>query len=98
MIIMICVGCATIVGALVVVAYRAIMLFKSAKRAGISSMGEAQALVRRSQNLVPRLRETAASQKELAERLESLSATKEQWNYLMHQLDEATGHISKLKS
>jgi hypothetical protein len=40
----------------------------------------------------------AERQKDVAERLERLSATSKQFAYLKESLDDATGHISSLKS
>ena len=98
MVIMICVGCALILAGLATVGYRAVKLARAAKSAGFSSTEELQAVIRRSRDLAPRMEEVAAKQQLVAERLQSLSATIGDLNYLKDQLDQATGHLSKLKS
>jgi hypothetical protein len=98
MIVMICVGCAAIIAGLTGLGIQAFRLAKNARKAGLTNIGQIQAVVRRGQALVPRVEEFSAKQKELAERLEHLSATSEQLNYLVDSLDEATSRVSKLKS
>jgi phosphopantothenate synthetase len=98
MIVMICVGCAAIVAGLAALGIQAFRLARTARDAGLSSMAQVQAVIRRGQQLVPRIQEFGEKQKEMAERLEHLSATSRQLNYLKESLDEATGHISGLKS
>jgi hypothetical protein len=98
MIIMICVGCALIVAGLVVLGYRAARLARTARDAGLSSMDQVQAVMRRGQDLVPRLQELEIGQRVVAERLRSLSATTAELSYLKDEIDRATGHLSKLKS
>ena len=98
MIVMICVGCAAIIAGLAALGIQAYRLAKNARRAGLASIGQAQAVVRRGEQLVPRIQEFGEKQKELAERLEHLSATSRQLNYLKDSLDDATGHLSSLKS
>lgn len=98
MIIMICVGCALILAGLAVLGYRAIKLARAVRAAGLSSTDQVHAVMRRGQELAPRMERLATKQKVVAERLHSLSATTNELNYLKDQLDEATGHLSKLKS
>ena len=98
MIVMICVGCAAIIAGLAVLGIQAFRLAKTARRAGLASIGQVQAVIRRGEQLVPRIAEFGEKQKELAERLENLSATSRQLSYLKDSLDEATGHVSSLKS
>jgi hypothetical protein len=98
MIIMICMGCAFIIAGLVVVGYRAIGLVRAARDAGLSSMDQIQAVMRRGQGLAPRVHKLEVGQKVVAERLRSLSATTGELSYLKDEVDRATGHLSKLKS
>jgi len=98
MIIMICVGCALVLAGLAALGYRAIKLARAARDVGLSSMEQVHAVMRRSQDLVPRAQELATKQKVVAERLQSLSATVNELSYLRDQLDRATGYLSKLKS
>ncbi|MGI5940379.1 MAG: hypothetical protein ACOX8V_06835 [Thermoleophilia bacterium] len=98
MVIMICLGCATGLAGLGLVAYRGFALLKAGKKVGIDSMADIGVIIRQIQSLDPRLREMAARQKEVAESLEDLSATTEKMSYLWSELDAATGHISSLKS
>ncbi len=98
MIIMICVGCALILGGLGVLGHRAYRLAKAARNTGLNSRDDIQLVIRRGQNLGSKFNEMQTKQKIVAERLESLSATTERLSYLKDQLDQATGHLSKLKS
>ncbi len=98
MIVMICVGCAAIIAGLAALGVQAFRLAKTAKAAGMASMGEIQAVVRRAEQLGPRMQEFAEKQKDVAERLQRLSATSENFTYLVDSLDEATGRVSNLKS
>jgi hypothetical protein len=98
MIVMICVGCAAIIAGLAALGVQAFRLAKNARKAGLASIGQVQAVIRKGEQLVPRIQEFGDKQKEMAERLENLSATSRQLNYLKESLDEATGHLSSLKS
>ena len=98
MIVMICVGCAAIIAGLAALGIQAFRLAKNARTAGLTNIGQIQAIIRRGEQLVPRIEEFGAKQKEMAERLENLSATSEKLNYLVDSLDEATSRVSSLKS
>jgi hypothetical protein len=98
MIILICVGCALIIAGLAVLAYRAIKLVRAARDVGLSSMRQIGGVVRRGQELAPRMEQVVTKQRAVAERLQRLSATVSDLNYLKDQLDQATGGLSKLKS
>jgi methyl-accepting chemotaxis protein len=98
MIVMISIGCEAILVGLVVLAVQAVRLLKTVRRAGTDSLSQVQTIVGRVERLEPRLRESAEKQKEVAERLEHLSSTSADLAYLADSLDEATGHMSQLKS
>jgi predicted ArsR family transcriptional regulator len=98
MIAMICVGCAAVIAGLVSVGVQGVRLGRAARTVGLSSIGQIQAVVRRAEQLGTRLETIAHEQQELAERLENLSATTRKFSYLAESLDEATGHLSNIKS
>ena len=97
-IILICVGCALILGGLAFAAVKAVALVKAARKAGINNMADVQEVIGRVQRLEPRFRELEKNQAALAESLQSLTAEADVLNYLREQLDRATGHLSSLKS
>jgi Skp family chaperone for outer membrane proteins len=98
MIVMICVGCAAIIAGLAALGVQSIRLAKNARNAGLANIGQIQAVIRRGEKLAPRLDEFAHNQKDVAERLENLSATSQKLSYLADSLDEASSRVSKLKS
>ena len=98
MVIMICVGCALILAGVAVLAVRAIRLAKAARDAGLSSEDYLRSVIRASKEVELRVERVAAKQRVVAERLESLSATVGELNYLRDQIDEATGHVFTIKS
>ena len=75
MVVLICVGCTTLLAGLIVCASRGLKLMKSARAAGVKSKAQAQQIVGRVQRLAPRLRELEARQRAVAEKLASLSTT-----------------------
>jgi len=97
MICLICVGCAIGIAGLAITGLHAYRLVKAARRAGISSREDLQAVIRRARELGPRVRQTQERYEAVAERLKNLSATAERLNYLREELDRATGHLSGLK-
>jgi exonuclease VII small subunit len=97
-IIMICVGCALIVAGLVFVIVKLVALLRAARKAGINNMADIQEVVGRVQRLEPRFRELEKNQAALAESLRKLQAEAAILNYLKEELDQATGHLSSLKS
>jgi len=97
-IILICVGCALILGGLAFAAVKAVALVKAARKVGINNMADVQEVIGRVQRLEPRFRELEKNQAALAESLQSLTAEADVLNYLREQLDRATGHLSSLKS
>jgi hypothetical protein len=96
-IIMICVGCALILGGLVYLAIKAIALLKAAREAGIKNMTDVQIVMRKVHGLEPRFRELEKNQAALADSLARLSQQAETLNYLRDELDKATGNLSSLK-
>jgi hypothetical protein len=97
-IILICVGCALILGGLVFLAVKTVALIKAARKAGINNMADVQEVIGRARRLEPRFRELEKNQAALAESLQRLTAEAEGLNYLRQELDRATGHLSSLKS
>jgi exonuclease VII small subunit len=97
-IIMICVGCSLIVAGLVFVIVKLVALLRAARKAGINNMADIQEVVGRVQRLEPRFRELEKNQAALAESLRKLQAEAAILNYLKEELDQATGHLSSLKS
>jgi len=97
-IILICVGCALILGGLVFVALKAVALIKAARKAGINNMADVQEVIGRVQRLEPRFRELEKNQAALAASLQRLADEAEVLNYLREELDRATGGLSRLKS
>jgi hypothetical protein len=98
MIVLICLGCAAIVAGLALLVYRAIQVIRVARAAGKAASLPLQLVIRKAGQLQTRMEGMAESQKEMAERLERLSATSRQLNYLKESVDEAIGHITSLKS
>ncbi len=97
-IILICVGCALILGGLVYLGLKVAALIKAARKVGINNVADIQEVVGRVQRLEPRFRELEKNQAALAESLQRLSAETAALNYLREELDRATGHLSSLKS
>jgi len=97
-IILICVGCALILGGLVYLGLKALALKNAAQKAGINNMADVQEVVGRVQRLEPRFRELEKNQAALAASLQRLAAETEVLNYLREELDRATGGLSRLKS
>jgi hypothetical protein len=97
MICLICVGCALGIVGLAVAGHHAYRLFKAARKAGISSRNDMQLVMRKAQELGPRVQETQRRYKAVAERLQNLSTTANRLDYLREELDQATGHLSGLK-
>jgi hypothetical protein len=97
-IILICVGCAMILGGLVYLGIKVVGLIKAARRVGINNMTDVQVVVRKVQGLEPRFRELEKNQAALAESMEKLQAEAAILNYLREELDRATGNLSSLKS
>jgi len=97
-IILICVGCALILGGLVYLGLKAIALKNAAQKAGINNMADVQEVIGRVHRLEPRFRELEKNQAALAESLQRLSAEAEVLNYLRQELDRAAGGLSSLKS
>jgi hypothetical protein len=75
MVVLICSGSALAIAGVVVVAYRAWRLIKTARAAGISSRAHVQQVMGRAARLAPRLRDLEVKQKAVAERLQRLWAT-----------------------
>jgi predicted nuclease with TOPRIM domain len=96
-IIMICVGCALIVGGAAFLVVKLVRLIKAARKVGITSTKDVQELVGRVQRLEPRFRELEKNQAALTESLQRLSAETARLNYLKEELDRATGYFSTLK-
>lgn len=96
-IILICVGCALILGGLAYLGVTIVRLLKAARKAGIDSMTDVHVVMRKVQNLEPRFRELERNQAVLSESLQKLSAEAAKLNYLKEELDKATGHISSIK-
>jgi predicted nuclease with TOPRIM domain len=97
-IILICVGCALMLGGLVFAGLKAVALMKAAQKAGINNMTDVQEVIGRVQRLEPRFRDLEKNQAALAESLQRLSAETEALNYLREELSRATGNLSSLKS
>jgi hypothetical protein len=97
-IILICVGCALILGGLVFIAVKAVALVKAARKVGINNTADLQEVIGRVQRLEPRFRELEKNQAALTESLQRLSAEAEVLNYLREELDRAAGGLSGLKS
>jgi hypothetical protein len=97
-IILICVGCALMLGGLVYTGLKAVALIKAARKVGINNMADVQEVIGRVQRLEPRFRELEKNQAALAESLQRLSEETETLNYLRKELDRATGSLSSLKS
>jgi cell division FtsZ-interacting protein ZapD len=97
-IVLICIGCAMILGGLVYVALKARSLMKAAHKAGINNMADVQEIIGRVQRLEPRFRELERNQAALAESLQRLQAEAEVLNYLREQLVDATGTLTSFKS
>jgi predicted nuclease with TOPRIM domain len=96
-IILICVGCALILGGLAFLGIRLYALIKAARKVGIHNMSDVQEIIGRVQRLEPRFRELEENQAALAESLQRLSAEAAVLNYLKEEFDRATGHLSSLK-
>ena len=75
MVVLICVGCATGLSGLGYVGYRAWLLMKTVRAAGISSRAHVQQVMGRAARLAPRVRDLEAKQRAVAEGLSRLSAT-----------------------
>jgi hypothetical protein len=97
-IVLICIGCAMILGGLVYVALKLRTLMKAAHKAGINNMADVQEIIGRVQRLEPRFRELERNQAALAESLQRLQAEAEVLNYLREQLVDATGALTSFKS
>ncbi len=97
-IILICVGCALILGGLVFFAVKTVALVKAARKVGINNMADVQEVIGRVQRLEPRFRELEKNQAALADSLQRLAVQTEGLNYLKRELDQATGNLSSLKS
>ncbi len=97
-IILICVGCALMLGGLVFAGLKAYALTKAAKKVGINNVADVQEVIGRVQRLQPRFQELEKNQAALAESLQRLSAETRTLNYLREELDRATGGLSDLKS
>ena len=95
MVILICVGLALGLGGAVVVGRRAYRLAGAVKAVDRVRI---QAVARRAQGLTPRMEETAAQQRELAERLRRLEVANRRLSFLRGQLDAATGRHFKTGS
>jgi hypothetical protein len=96
-IILICVGCALILGGLVFIGIRLYALVKAARKAGIRNMSDVQEIIARVQRLEPRFRELERNQAALAESLQRLSAEAAVVNYLAEEFNRATGGLSSIK-
>ena len=97
MVCLICLGCALGIAGLAYLGYSGYRLLKAARKVGITSADDLALVMRRVQELAPRVRELEKKQKVVAERLKSLSATTGKLNYLRDELDRATGSLTRLK-
>lgn len=95
MVIMICIGLAIGVVGMVIVGRKAFALNKQLKAVDRDRI---QTVNRRIQELTPRLEETAAKQRALAERMKELEIANKRLNYLRDELDAATGRHFKVGS
>ncbi len=73
MVVLICVGCCLGLAGLIALAYQAVSLIKTARRAGVSSRGHVQEVMGRIQRMTPRFREMEAKQRALAEKFSGFS-------------------------
>jgi hypothetical protein len=96
-IILICIGCALILGGLIYLAVTIVRLIKAARKVGITSMTDMQIVMRKVQGLEPRFQELERNQAALAESMQRLAGTASKLGYLRDELDKATGHISSIK-
>lgn len=96
-IILICIGCALILGGLIYLAVTVVRLLKAARKVGITSMTDVQLVVRKVEGLEPRFRELERNQAVLAESMRRLADEASKLGYLKDQLDKATGYISSIK-
>jgi hypothetical protein len=96
-IILICIGCALILGGLGYLIVQIVRLIKAARKVGLNSMTDVQLVIRKVQGLEPRLRHLERNQVALTESLQKVAAEAATLNYLKDELDKATGHITSIK-
>lgn len=96
-IILICIGCALIVGGLIYAVVALVRVIKAARKVGIDSMTDVQLVMRRVQGLEPRFKELERNQAVLAESIQRLSEQASRLEYLGDELDKATGRIRSIK-
>ena len=75
MVVLICVGCALGLAGLIAAGFQAIVLLRTARRAGVSSRTHLQEVMGRARRLAPRFRELETKQKAVAEAIARLSTT-----------------------
>jgi hypothetical protein len=97
MICLICVGCALGIAGLAIAGHHGRILMKAAQKSGFKSRADVQDVIRRAQELGPRIQETQQRLEAVAKRLQVLSATANSLQYLRDELDRATGRLSQLK-
>jgi hypothetical protein len=98
MIVLICLGCAFLLGGLAYAANYGYRLVRAARKTGIRSREDVQDFIRRVRALGPRLQEMREKQEVVAERLQTISATTNRLRYFKDEIDPSTGYLSKLKS
>jgi len=73
MVVLICVGCGLGLAGLIALAYEAVRLIRTARKAGFSSRAHVQEVMGRVQRLAPRFRDLEVKQRALAEKFSSFS-------------------------
>ena len=96
-IILICIGCALILGGLIYLAVAVVRLLKAARKVGLNNMTDVQIVMRKVQGLEPRFERLERNQAIIAESLQKVTAETSKLGYLKDELDKATGHISTIK-
>jgi hypothetical protein len=97
MVVLICLGSALFLGALVYAFVCLLKLAKAGRQAGIESKDHVQEVIILSRGLAPKLRELSRKQKVVADTLQSVSATTSELSSLKDDVDRVTGLLPHRK-